>query len=221
MYTYGWGICEGLKKDLMENNNLENSPFKTYIRIIYSAIKLNSYKKPGSQILYSGAYFENHEIEEFISNKARQNEFKVSAKKFISSSEEKQIAVDHKNNHNYNVLLIIKINNNCLIDDKITTFTNIEEISELKVEREVSFFPFSLFKVLDIKKIKENDYEITLSYLDIMNPEDSKIKGKKNETEVIQFKFNWNYVLYLSLFIIFISIVIIINNFLFLSLLSS
>ena len=60
------------------------------------------------------------------------------------------------------------------------TYSIIENISALKEEKEVLFFPFSLFKIISINtkqnEYNKEEYEITLQ-LDTIN-ENPKIKGK-------------------------------------------
>ena len=172
MYSIGGKFCESLKKDLSITGPLKSNFYK-YIKILYIS---NKSKNSFDKNLYHALKIEDYEIQKI------KNLPKVYARRFLSFSSDKGVVENHKENRGYNAIITLNYNNK--ICQLLKTYAEIENISQLKEEKEVLFFPFSLFKIISInQKLNEDkkEYEITVEYLDINNekPKKEEKKGYK------------------------------------------
>ena len=195
IYTHGGEIWRKMKKDLM-TKKLDDTLFQTYIKVIYLGSKLNIYEQTSKNELYSGAKFSNYEIKEIkeiIENKKKSNKYKVFAKRFISFSESKAIALQHKRLQFYNTLLILNLNDdtNILNNNIPKAYGKVVKLSKINEEDEVLFFPYSCFEISNIKQIDKNDYVIKMSYADInINKPiiEKESQKEENQNEIINNK---------------------------------
>ena len=169
IYTEGGEFDKSMKKELLLTGPLK-SKFYNYIKILYIS---NKSKNISENKLYHSLNIEDYEIEK-IKEKIEKQQPKVYARRFLSFSYDKNVVEKHKKNNNYNTLITLDFNSK--INLLLPTYSLIEDISQLKEEKEVLFFPFSLFKIISINESKKKEYEITLQ-LDTIN-EKPKIKGE-------------------------------------------
>ena len=175
MYSMGGKFDKSMKKDLLLTGPLK-SKFNKYIKILYKAnySYSNKFKNISNIKLYHSLNIEDYEIEKII----EKQQSKVYARRFLSFSYVKDVVEKHKIKNNYNTLITLDYNRK--INLLLPTYSIIENISALKEEKEVLFFPFSLFKIISINtkqnEYNKEEYEITLQ-LDTIN-ENPKIKGK-------------------------------------------
>ena len=172
LYTTESDFYKNINKSLGLNKVEKYLP---YIKTLYEGVKLKSLPLANNNLLYRGTKISNDEIKkikDYINNKIKDLPSSiVFSKSFLSFTKDKKIAenylnVQNKDNNLSKVLFILEKDIN--IEYNLCTHGDIEKISFFPNEREVLFFPFSSFEIKDIKQIKkgkENIYEIRLLYL--------------------------------------------------------
>ena len=177
LYTLQTNFYGNINKDL---TNFDGFNFyKVFILILYFSIQNKIVKPFLDGNLYRRTLLSKKEIEEIIKIFDRKNKNNIQSKDeissilyyskpFLSFSKEKAKTFSFAQNiypNTVRVMFILKPPKN---KDKIY-FSNID-IDALKLsafdEKEVLFLPLSCFELEDYKKTGENDYEITLNYLD-------------------------------------------------------
>ena len=140
MYSIGGKFCESLKKDLSITGPLKSNFYK-YIKILYIS---NKSKNSFDKNLYHALKIEDYEIQKI------KDLPKVYARRFLSFSSDKGVVENHKESRGYNAIIALNYNNK--ICQLLKTYAEIENISQLKEEKEVLFFPFSLFIIISINQ---------------------------------------------------------------------
>ena len=171
------------------NNDLRHSKKDNYlpfIKILYEGIKLKTLKIASNNELYRGSRISSDEIDiikNYLNNK-KQNlpGAIVFSKSFLSFTKD----IDISKRFLANVLYILEKDDN--MDYNLSTHSDIENLSYFENEKEVLFFPFSSFEIIEITETKNNDnnliYEIRLKYIgkylqEIKNDKDIIEKAKK------------------------------------------
>ena len=166
-----WARCYTIESDFYKllNNQLMKSQlpfnFKTYIKMCYTGVEINSFKSYSGKYLYRGSVINKIEIEKIIDykNKGKLSNVIVFSKTFLSFSEDKNEALkfcEETNDSKIGILYIIENNNNNLHESN----ANIQNFSVFPNEKEILFFPGSSFIIKDIKNMNNNQIEITLNY---------------------------------------------------------
>lgn len=177
-------FCNDMKNELLTKTGLDSS-YLPLIKVLYNSLKLEVFDFSTSEIIYSGQNFENYEIEIIKKNLEDGQNIKVYSKRFLSFSEDALYAKKHKDEYHYNTIITLEYK--CNLNNKLQTFCNVfKNISKLETEREIIFFPFSSFEIVNLKyNESENYYEMKLLYNDnIINDYDS-IKINNNLQNVL------------------------------------
>ena len=177
-------FCNDMKNELLTKTGLDSS-YLPLIKVLYNSLKLEVFDFSTSEIIYSGQNFENYEIEIIKKNLEDGQNIKVYSKRFLSFSEDALYAKKHKDEYHYNTIITLEYK--CNLNNKLQTFCNVfKNISKLETEREIIFFPFSSFEIVNLKyNERENYYEMKLLYNDnIINDYDS-IKINNNLQNVL------------------------------------
>ena len=167
---------DNLNKEL---TNIDGFGFyKVFILILYFAIQNKIVQSYSSGKLYRRTLISLKEMDEIIksfenkkTNIKNQNEISsilYYSKPFLSFSKYKKIALKFAKTIKQNTARVLLIINPPKHSGEIY-YSNID-LDKLNVskynESEVLFLPLSCFEIESYKKIGENDYEITLNYLD-------------------------------------------------------
>lgn len=162
-------FCNDMKNELFTKSGLDSS-YLPLIKVLYNSLKLGVYDFSTAEKIYSGQKFEDYEIE-IIQKKLEDGQnIKVYSKRFLSFTDDALYAKKHKDDYHYNT--IITLENKCKnLNDKLPTFCNtFKNLSKLDGEREILFFPFSAFEIVDLKyNESEKQYEMKLLYNDSFN----------------------------------------------------
>ena len=166
-----WSRFYSIESDFYKvlNNTLMNSklPFnyKTFIKMLYKGVEINSLKSYTEKYLYRGSVINKKEIE--IIKKYRDNAklsfVVVFSKAFLSFSEDKNEAKKFcgiSDDTKIGCLYILENNNHNLHESN----ANIQDYSIFPNEKEILFFPGSSFIIKNISDLNENLIEITLNY---------------------------------------------------------
>ena len=173
LYTIESNFYRDINKELRENNIMYYLP---YIKILYEGIKLRELKLPSNSFLYGCGVLSVKEIDKikkYLEEKPRKDQQKIIIlKSFFSFTKEREIAekfFDNKIKERSdlkNVFYVLEIDDNENYD--LLTYADIDNISYFANEKEVLFFPFSSFEIIEIRQTiinKEDNYEIKLLYL--------------------------------------------------------
>ena len=156
-----------MKIDLMKNNFTN---YLTYIKLLYQGIELGQLNISFTGKLYRGSVIGNSEIDNLLSYKKYKSKdlpfALIFCKTFLSFSKEINVAKKFMSTPKYSqskVLYILEKGN--IIDDK-KNFSNADlgKISAFENEKEILFFPFSIFEVSEVEK-NYDYYTIILKYL--------------------------------------------------------
>ena len=198
LYTTETDFYRDINKELTNIDGF--GPYKVFILILYFSIQnksLNSYVKDK---LYRRTLISKGEMDEIIkifefkkNNSQSKNEISsilYYAKPFMSFSKERSVTLKFAKIIYPNTVRVMFILNPSKYKDKIY-FSNID-IDELNVskynEKEVLFLPLSCFEIVNYKQIGDNDYEITLNYLDkYYDKLNKRISSMKKQKEVQDF----------------------------------
>ena len=151
--------------------------YLSYIQVLYEGVKLKFLPLLDNQIhLYSGTLLPKNEIEKMINLMKNKYYFPsgiiIFSKTFLSFYKDNYIAssflMENEPKENFfKVLFTLEIGNNQ--EDNRNYYNNccvdMETLSPFPGEKEVLFFPFSLFEILSICSKVENLIEIRLRYL--------------------------------------------------------
>ena len=198
LYTLETDFYHDLNMDLTNFDDF--GPYKAFILILYFSIQNKIFPSCSKKELYRRTLLSKKEMNEIIemfetkkNNIKKDNEISsivYYSKPFLSFSKSKTKLLNFANVIYENTVRVTFILNPPKYNNKIF-FSNID-IDELKLspfnEEEVLFLPLSYFEIEDYKKIDENEYEITLNYLDkyydLLNKE---IHSMKNEDLIQSF----------------------------------
>ena len=169
-----------LNGDLRKNIRDIYLPF---IKALYEGVKLKAlplYQKDEKDELFRGTFLLSTEIEEMekYKNKEKKNNLPggiIFSKSFLSFTKKRKIAENFFNNQtpiksqqkSFKVLFILKMKKYKDPEQNyiLSTHADIQNLSLIKEEEEVLFFPFSSFEITDINKNNNEVYEIELKYL--------------------------------------------------------
>ena len=166
-----WARCYTMESNFYKvlNNNLMKSKltpnFKTFIKMLYKGVEINSLNSYHGKYLYRGAVINKKEIKkinEYI-KVGKLSHVVVFSKAFLSFSEDKIKALNFcgtSDNTKYGCLYILENNKFNLHESN----ANIQNISVFSDEKEILFFPGSSFIIKKIKKLNDKKIEITLNY---------------------------------------------------------
>ena len=170
MFTIDGNFFDKMKIDLLIDYNKDNIIYQSYIKTLYEGVERKALKPlntfQGIQ-LFSAQYFTENQIKEL-------NEYRLSpvdyynvpiifSKSFLSFTKDIMIAEDFMNVHKKNIMLtIVEADSNY----DLNTYADIEELSCFPEKKEVLFFPFSSFGIVDFKYDDEKGrYNMKLIYL--------------------------------------------------------
>ena len=176
LYTLETNFYRNINKDMRKLDGF--GFYKVFILILYFSIQNKSLKSYVKGKLYRRALLSKNEMEEIIkifeikkNNIIEKNEISsilYYSKPFLSFSKEREKTLNFAKEIFPNTVRVTFILNPAKCKDNVF-FSNID-IDTLKLslfdEKEVLFLPLSCFEIEDYKKIGENEYEITLNYLD-------------------------------------------------------
>ena len=186
--------CKGLHHKI--NQLLETGKtgkYSLFIKMLYEGVRLKILKSPIINYLYRGKKKKKDEIEKIKKYLAMKNvDFPSSilfTKTFMSFSKElsvaKDFAIDDKyldENIKKRVLFVLK-NNNLILDEIFNTHADLEKISSYD-EKEILFFPFSCFEVVQISEIIIDNKEVLKIDLNYISHYDSKLKNENTINEI-------------------------------------
>ena len=167
MYTVTGDFNEKINKDLLSDNNQNFGVYHPYIKTLYDGLEKGALKPNNNNELYSAQLLSKQQIEElnyYEKNKMQGLPISIAfSKSFISFSKEKNIAEDFYKKYKKNTMLTL------VKDEKefiLNTHADIEELS-CHNEKEVLFFPFSVFGIdsFEIDQINQR-YNLKLIYLE-------------------------------------------------------
>ena len=173
LYTLNSDYNIILNKNLNLSKNKED--YLPFIKVLYEGLKLKAFPLSYEKILYRASLItidEINKIKEFLKNKKLDLPCSIMfSKSFISFSKDKNLTEEmlkelSKNKNFYKVVFLLE--NDDKIGYNLSTHADLEELSFYPNEKEVLFFPFSSFEIIDLKKNKiekDNIYEIKLQYL--------------------------------------------------------
>ena len=177
IYTIDGNFFKNMKMALLEGNednegnkvNKKNfEKYKPFIKTLYDGSEKGALKVYESLELYSAQSLSQTEIDNLVkyNNKKGQNlpSFIEFSKSFISFSKDKNVAKGFLSNGDKNAILtVVKYEK----DINLNTHADIEELSAYPEEREVLFFPFSVFEIESIEPISNEPqkFNLKLTYL--------------------------------------------------------
>ena len=166
-----WARCYTIESDFFRilNNELMKSllkyNYKTFIKMLYTGVEINSLNSYSGKYLYRGATINKIELDKIIEykNANKLSQIIVFSKAFLSFSEvkaEAEFYCGYKDNTKIGCLFILENKNNNLHESN----GNIQKYSQYPKEKEILFFPGSSFIITDIEEINENRISIKLNY---------------------------------------------------------
>jgi len=158
IYTEQTSFYSEMNKLLMKQNG---KYYKTFINVIYEGLLFKSISVSEDDYLYRGTRMTKNEIENIMKKfeewRLKEDKsipsFFLYSRCFLSfSKEEKQILkfIGKTDEKFYGIVFILKNNNN--ITNKYSSNADIEFLSAYTQEREVLFFPYSIFCLENIHK---------------------------------------------------------------------
>ena len=163
-------INSNLRQNIKDNITVDTN-ILMFIKILYESIKLNTFPIVTQNKLFRGSLLAKHEIEELKNFlKDIQGELPravVFSNTFLPFTKDIKIAKKYSSKKNdnpdlLNVFFTLEKEEN--LNYNLSTHADIEKISYFPSEKEVLFFPFSTFEVIDVDEKKE-PIEIKLVYL--------------------------------------------------------
>ena len=161
-YTIDSKFYKILNNHLMKSQLSHN--YKTFIKVLYKGIDINSLKSYNGMYLYRGSVLNKIEVEKIIKykNNGKLSNIVVFSKAFLSFSEDRgkaQEFVGKSDNTKIGCLYILENNNANLHESN----ADIQNFSVYPKEKEILFFPGSSFIIKNIIYYS-NRIEITLNY---------------------------------------------------------
>ena len=166
-----WARCYSIESDFYKvlNNDLMKSKlssyYKTFIKMLYTGVEINSLKSYPGKYLFRGAVINKTEVEK-IKNYKEIGKLKnviAFSKAFLSFSENKDKAESFCGVSDYSKIGCLYILENTNINSHESN-ADIQNFSIFPREKEILFFPGSSFIIKDIKYIRDNKIEIILNY---------------------------------------------------------
>ena len=182
-YSAGTKFNDNMNKALLNNNYNDYLPM---IIKLYKSVD-EGYISTDNSTLYKGIIASKTYIEPLLNNKKNNNLPKgiLYGGSFSSFYKDKSLALKFKNENEsilkgeyIFILLILEETSNLRL---IKNHASIKDISIFDSDKEIIFFPFSCFGIKNIEKKNNEEYIITLCYLD-------KYKQLFNNTEDNNFK---------------------------------
>ena len=164
LYTIESKFYKILNNDLMKSKL--NSNYKTYIKMMYTGVSINSIRSYQGKFLYRGSSINKIEIDkikQYIA-KGKLSTVVVFSKAFLSFSEDKEEVIKFCGNTDENKIGCLYILQNHNTNYKESN-GDIQNFSVFKHEKEILFFPGSSFIITKIKDINNNKLEIYLNYI--------------------------------------------------------
>ena len=166
-----WARCYTIESNFYKvlNNNLMKSKisynYKTFIKMLYKGVELNSIKSYPGKYLYRGSVINKQEIEKIkkYNNIGKLSNVVVFSKAFLSFSEDKDKAESFcgtSDNTKIGCLYILENNNINLHESN----ADIHNYSAFPEEKEILFFPGSSFIITEIYGYKNDIIIIKLNY---------------------------------------------------------
>ena len=166
-----WSRCYTIESDFYKilNNNLMKSKlkpnYKTFIKMLYTGIEINSLQSYGGDYLYRGSSINKSEIDKINSYKSagKLSNIVVFSKAFLSFSESKEKAIKFcgkSNSTKVGCLYILENSKNNLHESN----ADIQNISVFPKEKEILFLPGSSFIIKEFKILNDDKIEIILNY---------------------------------------------------------
>ena len=173
IYTEETLFYYSLNQSLMRKENT----YDTFVKVMYKGLNIGSFHKSEEEILYRGSKMSKNEIDNIRKsfeewNKNKNNKlpkFLLYSRTFLSFTKEKAIIKNFLKNVNescYRVVFYLKNNDN--INNKYSSNADIENLSVLKTEKEVLFFPYTTFCLKNIYKGEYDNefcFYVELDYL--------------------------------------------------------
>ena len=166
-----WARCYTIESDFYKilNNDLMKSKlssnYKTFIKVLYKGIDINSLKSYQGKYLYRGSVLNKIEVEKIKKYRdiGKLSKIVVFSKAFLSFSEDKEKAEGFSGESDDTKIgcLYILENNNVNLHE---SNADIQNFSVFPNEKEILFFPGSSFIIKNIKSIQFNKIEIILNY---------------------------------------------------------
>ena len=166
-----WTRCYTIESNFYKllNNNLMNSKlthnYKTFIKMLYTGIEIDSLNSYQGQYLYRGSVINKDEVKkinEYI-KKGKLSLIVVFAKAFLSFSEDKNRALrfcGKSDNTKIGCLYVLENIKRNLHESN----ADVQNISVFPNEKEILFFPGSSFIIKNINQLNNNKIEIILNY---------------------------------------------------------
>ena len=176
LYTLPTHFYVDMNTELIESKQKD---YEIFIKMLYLGLKKKYFNSLFSINLFRGARILNSEIENINSFNKKIDNLPIClvfTKSFMSFSSNLNVAKNfmnnNKNSKEYSKVLYI-LNQGSNVDSSNATNADLNNISYFKNEKEILFFPFSVFGLHDIKiintkykgKIISFYYKITLTYL--------------------------------------------------------
>ena len=162
-YTIESDFYKVLNNHLMKSKLSFN--YKTFIKMLYRGIEINSLKSYPGKYLYRGSAINKKEIEKIkkYKNIGKLSNVVVFSKAFLSFSEDRDKAKSFcgKSDDTKIGCLYILENNNINLHE---SNADIQNFSVFPEEKEILFLPGSSFIIKNINEIKDNKIEIKLNY---------------------------------------------------------
>jgi len=162
-YTIESDFYKVLNNNLMKSNLSHN--YKTFIKMLYTGIEINSLKSYPGKFLYRGSVINKIEIEKIkkFQNLGKLSNIVVFSKAFLSFSENEDKAkgfCGKSDNTKIGCLYILENNNINFHESN----ADIQNFSFFPQEREILFLPGSSFIIKNIEMNNDNKIKIILNY---------------------------------------------------------
>ena len=160
-----------------------------FIKMMYEGVKLKVFESPIKNVLYRGTKLTNNEIKqikEFISNKLINLPAAIMfSRAFMSFSESEneavKFALNNSNNFNNQTMtrVLFELRSDEYINQSFNTHADIMNLSFYKYEKEILFFPFTCFEIINITKNVIQNEEVMKIELSYLSHYDSKLRIEK------------------------------------------
>lgn len=162
-YTFETDFYKTINNDLMKSKM--NDFYKSYIKILYSGIEINSFSSFTGQFLYRGSMINKSEVTKIMTykNKNKLNNIIAFSKAFLSFSETESEAKKFLKKADDKFLRILFVLENFNKNNQESN-ADIQKFSAYVNEKEILFFPGSSFIIKDIHMLDEKNVKIILNY---------------------------------------------------------
>ena len=160
-----------------------------FIKMMYEGVKLKVFESPIKNVLYRGTKLKNYEIKqikEFISNKLIHLPAAIMfSRAFMSFSESEteavKFALNNSNNFNNQTMTraLFELRSDEYINQSFNTHADIMNLSFYKYEKEILFFPFTCFEIINITKNVIQNEEVMKIELSYLSHYDSRLRIEK------------------------------------------